>query len=122
LDAVWNAADVLGYPFGPFFRLLILTAQRRGEVAAMRWSDVDMERALWTLPAEQTKPGRVHDVPLSGPALGLLQRLPRFEGPYVFTTTSGAKPINGFTKAKNALDRKILSTDRTACRTGPFTT
>jgi integrase len=58
-------AAALGYPFGPFVRLLILTEQRRGEVATMRRHDVDLPTAMWTLSAEQTKPSRIHDVPLS---------------------------------------------------------
>lgn len=105
LAAVWQAAGNVGYPFGPFIRLLILTAQRRGELAAMTWGDVDEGEALWTLP--RTKAGRAHDVPLSGPALEILEGLPRFEGAYVFTTTSGKKPLAGWSKLKARLDRAL---------------
>lgn len=108
LREIWLAADSLGFPFGPFFRFLILTAQRRGEVATVQWHDVDVDGALWTLPAERTKADRIHDVPLSPPALALLKSLPHFKGPHVFTTTSGKKAINGFSKAKAALDAAIL--------------
>ncbi|MDA2928726.1 tyrosine-type recombinase/integrase [Acidobacteria bacterium AH-259-O06] len=109
LADIWTATEGLGYPMGPFYRFLILTAQRRGEVAEPEWQDVNLERALWTLPPEKTKPGRVHDVPLSGAALELLEGLPRFEkGNYVFTTTGGERPISGFSKAKAAFDAKIL--------------
>ena len=109
LTEVWRAAGDLGYPSGPLVRLLTLTAQRRGEVASMRWQDVDLDGALWTVPAEMTKPDRVHDVPLSGPAIDLLNSLPRFEsGPFIFSTTSGAKPISGWSKAKLRLDAKII--------------
>jgi hypothetical protein len=45
LHAVWHACDRLGWPFGPLVQLLMLTAQREGEVAAMRWSDLDLESA-----------------------------------------------------------------------------
>jgi integrase len=90
-------------------RLLILTAQRRGELAGMRWENVDLKSCLWTLPKEQTKSGRVHDVPLSRQTVEILRELPRFErGSYVFTTTSGEKPVVGFSKAKRILDREIL--------------
>jgi integrase len=108
LAEVWLAAGQLGFPFGPFFRFLTLTVQRRGEVARIRWEDLDLKAALWTLPAEATKPGRLHDVPLSSTAVGILGALPHFDGPYVFSTTSGRKPISGFSKAKAALDAKIL--------------
>jgi integrase len=75
----------------------------------MRWQDVDLDKALWSLPKEMTKAGRVHDVPLSDAAVELLKGLPRFdEGDYVFTTTGGAKAINGFSKAKERIDAEIL--------------
>ena len=108
LSEVWAATESLGYPFGPFVQFLILTAQRRREVSEMRWEEVNFDKALWTLSAERTKPGRVHDVPLSVPALDLLANLPRFEGPFIFTSTSGAKPINSFSKCKARLDARIL--------------
>ena len=40
----WGATDELGWPFGPLFKLLLLTAQRRDEVATMEWSEIDLER------------------------------------------------------------------------------
>jgi integrase len=108
LAAIWNAAPALGFPFGDYFRFLTLTGQRRSEVANMKWIDVDLDAALWTLPKEATKAGRIHDVPLSAPAVALLRNLPRFKGPFIFTTTSGKRPISGFSKAKGALDVKEL--------------
>lgn len=108
LREVWKAAGAMGYPYGPFLGLLILTAQRRGEVAGMRWTELDLEEGLWTLSAERTKAGRIHDVPLARPAIAILKNLPRFEGPHVFTTDSGAKAINSFSKCKVRLDAEIL--------------
>ncbi|MDA2927999.1 integrase arm-type DNA-binding domain-containing protein [Acidobacteria bacterium AH-259-G07] len=108
LAEVWRATKGLGFPLCPFFRLLILTAQRRSEVANMNWEDVNLEADLWTLPSTATKAGRVHDVPLSLAALEILESLPRFAGPYIFTTTGGEKPINGFSKAKARMDAEIL--------------
>jgi integrase len=102
---VWTVAGALGYPFGPLMQLLILTAQRRGEVATMQWKDIDLDRALWTLPKPKTKARRSHDVPLSSHAVAVLKELPRFtKGDYVFTTTSGEKPVNGFSKVKVRID------------------
>jgi integrase len=106
LRAVWNTAGVIGYPYGYIFRLLILTGQREREVADMRWSEVDFDKKLWTIPAERMKGGRVHEVPLPPEALALIERLPRFSGgESVFTTTGGAKPVNGFSKAKTRIDK-----------------
>ena len=68
LRAVWHGADKLGYAFGPFIQLLILTGQRRDEVASMTWSEVDLDAGLWTIPGQRTKNGRPHLVHLSEPA------------------------------------------------------
>jgi integrase len=115
LVEVWLAAGEVGYPFGPFARLLILTAQRRGEAASMRWRDLDLTVGLWTLPKETVKSGRIHDVPLAPAAVELLESLPRFEkGDHVFTTTSGTKGIGGFSKAKSGLDQALLAARRKA--------
>jgi integrase len=111
---VWRAADATAYPFGPFFRMLILTAQRRDEVAGMRWSEIDDPRALWTIPSERAKNGRAHEVPLSAAALEILRSLPRLDGSDLVFTTNGRAAISGFSKAKARLDRAsgIGLTDR----------
>ncbi len=62
---VWAAADTLGYPFGPFYKLMILTLQRREEVAGMRWSEIADDMSRWTLPGSRMKNGKPHDVHLS---------------------------------------------------------
>jgi integrase len=106
LCAVWVATEPMGYPYGPLFRLLILTGQREREVADMSWSEINFDQALWTIPAVRMKGARAHEIPLVPPAVALLQSLPRFAaGEFVFTTTSGAKPVNGFSKAKARIDR-----------------
>ena len=69
---------------------LILTAARSGEVRLAVWSEIDIDREVWTIPKSRMKAGREHRVPLSGPALNLLRELPRFAGsPYVFTSPRG---------------------------------
>jgi integrase len=104
LRAVWGAAAGLGYPYGPVIRLLVLSGQRVNECAGMSWNEIDLDQ-LWTIPAARMKADRAHIVPLAPDALALLESLPRWSGPYVFTTTGGAKPINGFSKAKERLDK-----------------
>ena len=69
----------------------------------MRWADVDLDRALWTLPAALNKSGRLHEVPLSTPAVRILRAIPRRSGPYVFTTGDGSKPVSGFGRPKAKL-------------------
>lgn len=104
---VWNAAGLLGFPFGHLVRMLALTGQRRTEVAGMRRSDVDLEAAAWTLQSADTKSERKHLVPLSGPAVELLRSLPQF-GDYVFTT-DGATHVSGYAKGKARLDAMIAA-------------
>jgi integrase len=106
LQAVWQAAETMDYPYGPVFRLLILTGQREREVADLSWSEVDLNKRLWTIPPSRMKGGRAHEVPLSPAAVALLKSLPRWTaGDFVFSTTSGLKPVNGFSKAKVRIDR-----------------
>jgi integrase len=59
---------------------LIMTAARSGEVRGATWSELDIEAALWTVPAERMKAGREHRVPLSKPAIQLLWSLPQGQG------------------------------------------
>jgi integrase len=63
--------------------LLILTAARPGELLGMRWSEIDLASAMWTIPGGRMKSGRAHRVPLSSRAVELLADLPR-EGDYAF--------------------------------------
>jgi integrase len=106
LRAVWLATEKAGYPYGDIFGTLILTGQREREVAEMRWSEVDFDKRMWTIPAKRMKGSRAHEVPLAPRALALLQGLPRFaSGESVFTTTGGTKPVNGFSKAKTRFDK-----------------
>lgn len=100
LGALWAACDAEGYPFGDCMKLLILSGQRRAEVAELRWSELDLEKRLWTLPAQRAKNGRQHTVPITDAMLDVLRRVPRFLGSdYVFTTT-GKSPVSGFGRAK----------------------
>jgi integrase len=102
LRLVWKAAEGMGWPFGPMVQLLVLTGQRRSEVAGMEWQEVDLEKATWVIPSHRTKNAEAHLVPLSPPAVAILASLPRV-GDYVFTTT-GRTPVSGFSRAKAALD------------------
>ena len=104
---IWIASDLSGFPFGHFLRVLMLTAQRRTEVAAMRWADVDLAAGTWTLTATDTKSDRAHLVPLPSPAVAILQALPRL-GDYVFTT-DGETHFKGYSKSKATLDQYIAA-------------
>ena len=107
LSLLWDASGRIGKPFGPLFRLLLLTAQRREEVAGMAWEELDRAERQWLLPGYRTKNRKAHQIPLAGPAIALLDELaggdrwPR-QG-WVFSTT-GKTPVSGFSKAKRRLD------------------
>lgn len=104
IGAIWNATAKLRPPFGAMYRMFLLTGQRRGEVAAMQWREID--EVTWTIPREKVKKDRPHAVPLSKTALVTLAALPRHGGNgYVFTTTDGDSPTTNFRKTKQKLDR-----------------
>jgi integrase len=105
LRLVWRASSDLAAPFGAFIKMLILTGQRRDEVARMAWSEIDLERAEWTIPAERCKNGKAHVVDLSPPAIELIRAQGR-TGELLFTTT-GSTPISGFAKVKRRLDEIV---------------
>jgi integrase len=58
----------------------ILTAARTGEVLGAKWDEIDLDNAVWTVPADRMKAGREHRVPLAAGVVGLLKDLPREEG------------------------------------------
>ncbi len=130
IKALWPALTGLAYPFGPIQQLLLLLGQRRGEVAEMQWPEVDLKKREWTIPAERSKNDSEHIVPLPDAAIDILDSLPRFtEGDYLFTTTSGRRPVSGFSKAKLRTDQLLHDQDspiadwrvhdlRRTCRTG----
>src|SRR5262249_55474530 len=100
------ACCVVGYPFGDLAKLLLLTGQRRTEVAGMRWSEIDCEKREWHIPATRTKNAQPHLVPLSVPALELINSMPRIRGEYLLTTT-GLTHVSGYSNGKKAIDAQI---------------
>jgi integrase len=107
LADVWSATEVVPYPWGPFFRLAILTLQRREEVAAMRWSEIALDCRTWSIPGARMKNGKRHDTHLTEAARAVLRALPKTaDCDFVFSTT-GKSPVSGFSKAKAALDKAI---------------
>ena len=103
LRAVWGAAGRINGPFGSVLKLLILTGQRRSEVAEMEWPELDLEQRLWTLPPERVKNDTRNDVPLSPPAVAVIEQVKRIGERFVFTL-NGEAPIADFSKGKDRLD------------------
>ena len=73
----------------------ILTAARSGEVLGLRWSEIDLEKKIWTVPAERMKAGREHRVPLTARAVSILKTLAKTEkGEFVFAGQRREKPLS----------------------------
>jgi integrase len=110
LKLVWNAADADGWPFGMIIKLMVLTGQREGEIAGMRWNelDVDSKLKLWTLPAGRVKNDELHTVPLSDAVVEIIKALPRIKSTdnHVFANRDG-KPPSAFSHAKNRIENAI---------------
>ena len=106
---IWNA---LGSDhFAAIMKLLALTGQRAGEVAGMRWSEIDVEKAMWSLPSGRTKNHRPHTVPLSAAALAILTAQERRSGsdgkPRDLIFGMGEGPFSGWSNSKEALDESL---------------
>lgn len=115
LAAVWKASDGLGYPFGPFVRLLALFGARRNEVAGVPWAELSRDKREWSLPADRAKNGDAATYPISDLAFAELESLAKAAGAkggvwprrgLVFTT-NGKTPISGFSRAKSRLDKLV---------------
>ena len=107
ITLVWRAAGTLGWPFGPIVRLLLLTGQRRDEVAGMAWSEVSADGAVWTIPKERAKNGKAHVVHLSPEARAVLAEVPRIKGQALVFSTNGKTAPSGFSKAVARLNTLI---------------
>src|ERR1035437_4201792 len=110
IRAVWKASGTLGYPYGPLFQMLMLTGQRRSEIAKASRPEIDKKNTALVIPAERMKSNAAHILPLGDQALGVLAGLPKFEaGDYLFSTIFGRKPVDGFSKAKVDLDKAVAA-------------
>jgi integrase len=104
LVTIWNACGA--DDIGRILKLLILTAQRKTEISDLQWSEIDFGRAQIMLPPERTKNKREHLVPLSAPALSILDQVPhRFRREYLFG--EGVRGFVGWDPAKTRLDKSL---------------
>jgi integrase len=103
LLALWRASCALEQPYRAFIQTLILSGQRRNEVANLSWREIDFDPKVWVLPKERSKNGRAHVVPLADSVITILRGLPRIADGLVFTL-NGRNPIAGFSLIKDRLD------------------
>src|SRR5262249_22130569 len=103
--------ESLGYPYGPLYRMLLLTGLRLSEVSEASWDEFDFEQLVWTIPAARMKKtgseAKPHMVPLTAAMLDVLDRLPPLEsGKFAFSSGYGLIPIKAayFSGTKMKLD------------------
>ena len=115
LARIWRAAEQLEPLYSDTVKLMITTGQRRAEVAGMQWGEIDLARALWTIPATRTKARRQHVLPLPPLAVAVLQaRHAAFQHapaandlvlPTLARDGHSIAPISGWNWLKRELDR-----------------
>jgi integrase len=109
LRSMWAALE--DDQFGAIMKLLALTGQRAGEVAGMRWSEIDLAGRSWLLPSDRTKNQLPHSVPLSDAAHAIIAAQPRRVNDdgklrdLIFGYSQG--PFGGWSNCKEALDARI---------------
>ena len=104
IGVIWRASARLDTPWREFFRLAILTGARKSELARAPWSEFDLDRAEWTLPAARAKNKLPLVRPLAPAAVALLRSLPKMHAsPFIF-----GSPLTAFQRAKGRLDAAIV--------------
>jgi integrase len=104
--ALSGVPETLGYPYGPYFRLLALTALRRTQACDVSREEIKGDR--WIIPGERMKKKLPHLVPITPRIAELLESLPRYNaGPYLFSNDAGQRPIAAFSQMKRALDEAM---------------
>lgn len=110
LVAIWKACANDHY--GRIVKLLILTGCRRAECGDMAWSELDLERGVWTLPRERTKTGKARMIPLLPMLLDVLKDVPRMASrDRLFGERALDRGYTAWSKGKAALDRRSGVTD-----------
>jgi integrase len=107
LRVIWPLLSAAG-TFGALVKMLLLTAQRRDEVAHMSHKEIGRD-GIWTIPAERYKTKRPNHVLLSKAALALIGQLPKLDGCDLVFPSRTKTPYSGFGKSKAALDKAVLA-------------
>lgn len=106
LVAVWRAAGQTEGHFGTIVKLLMLTGQRRGEIAALKGSYYSHNQQTLCLPSELTKNHREHTFPIGHPTTNLLKPLTSRSDIFLFPARGNTdKPFNGWSKSKATFDK-----------------
>jgi integrase len=119
LLALWRATGRMRYPYGAIYRLLMLTALRKNEVAGAAWDEINLAEREWTIPAARMSAKgrdpepRPHLVPITDEIADIIEGLPKFKsGKHLFSTTFGKKAVHVGDKVKQHVDARMLRTLR----------
>lgn len=104
LAAVWEATKD-GSEYSQIVRLLLLTGQRAGQIAGLRWDEADLDKGIITFGAGRMKGGRQHIIPITGLVREVLGSIVRRDVPTVFGRT--ANGFSGFSKSQGKLLAKL---------------
>ncbi len=107
IRSVWKALDDEHLIIAALFRLRLLTAQRGGEVNGATWVEMNLAGGWWTIPAERSKNGLAHKVPLSPQALLILKQLRKKTGKSPWVFPSRRKAGQHITHAQKAIERIV---------------
>jgi integrase len=103
---VWHVAEKTG-TFGGIVRMLLLTGARKGEVAAMRHSQID-HGGIWGLPGELTKNSEPLYLPLSRDALDIITAENRIDDQDIVFSIGGKHEFKNWGHSKADFDRRVL--------------
>jgi integrase len=105
LSAIWRACN--GDDAGRVIRLLILTGCRRSEVGGMAWSELDLERDTWTIPASRSKNGREHKLPVMPAMRSIIETVPHVAGRDQLFGVRHALGFSLWNESKKALNQRL---------------
>ncbi|WP_374634375.1 tyrosine-type recombinase/integrase [Ferrovibrio sp.] len=110
IRVLWGVLGGMNPVYGRILQMLLRTGQRLNEVAALTWLEIEPDSTAWTIPAHRYKTKLAHSLPIIPAVTALLGERPEAitaKNQFVFSTTRGAAPFSGFSRAKANLDAAI---------------
>ncbi len=112
IKSLWRASEIVGWPWEELVKVLLLTGQRREEVASMSWAELSLksDAPYWLIPRHRAKNDKEHLVPLAPLVVAIVKGAKRVDGDGDFVlSTNGDTAISGFSKSKARLDAAMLA-------------
>jgi integrase len=113
IRAIWDACEKEAYPYGHITRLLLLTPVRESEIGHASRSELQTDEngaPMLVVPSARMKgdddePPPPHEIPLTPRMVQIINSLPQWSGPYLFSVKDGKSPVNGWSAAKRRIDK-----------------